>query len=209
MEIKKIIVGEIRTNCYIISQNDECFIVDPGDEINKITKNIDGYQLRFILLTHGHFDHVLAAEHLHEQFPEVPIYVCCEDADLLKSLAYQNRYSSRELKDLKLNLRKIKRDCELTFCGEKIKVIKTPGHSHGSVCYLIDGHLFSGDTLFYHTIGRTDFWTSNHEDMISSLKKLSKLPHNTKVYPGHGRLTTIAEELRYGYLPNEAQDTQV
>lgn len=200
MNIKKIIVGEIRTNSYIVSKNGKCFLVDPGDDAFAIIDAIKSDELLLILLTHGHFDHVLAIESLHKKFPTVPIYISGEDEHLLKELSKQNHYSSKEIKDMKICLKRVNEESEIIFIDEKIQVIKTPGHSHGSVCYLVNGNLFSGDTLFYHTIGRTDFWTSNHCDMISSLKKLTRLPKATKVYPGHGRITSIGEEAKNGYL---------
>jgi len=200
MHIKKIVVGEIKTNCYIISKGDKCFVIDPGDEFNKIIKETQKYELQFILLTHGHFDHVLAIEKIREIHRKVPVYISGEDEYLLRCLSEQNPYSSKELKDFKFAIKRINENTTLSFCGDKINIIETPGHSQGSLCYLINDNLFSGDTLFYRTIGRTDFWTSNHDDMIKSLKKLAALSENTKVYPGHGCMTTISEELTNGYL---------
>lgn len=200
IKIQTLKVGELSSNCYVASKNGKCFIVDPGDEAENIIKAIGKNKLDLILLTHGHFDHVLAVEPLHEKFPQVPIYMGEDDEDLLKELSEQNRYSTKELKDIKVAIKHISSGSKIIFEGEKIKVFETPGHSFGSVCYLIGDNLFTGDTLFYHTIGRTDFWTSDPLSMRNTLAKLAKLPKKIKVYPGHGRETTIKEELTNGYL---------
>jgi glyoxylase-like metal-dependent hydrolase (beta-lactamase superfamily II) len=200
MNIQKVVVGELRVNCYVVKSGSHCFVVDPGDESDKILNAIDGLVLDFILLTHCHFDHTLALEDLKFCYPKVPIYVTQDDKELLRNLSEQKPYSTKELKDFKLRVKNIEDNKVINFGKYKIKVIETPGHSHGSVCYLFDNNLFSGDTLFYHTIGRTDFWTSDPVKMRQSLKKLADLPEEVKVYPGHGPQTTIEEELKNGYL---------
>lgn len=200
IDIKKIIVGQLGASCYVIKQKIECVVIDPGDDVQKIINAIEGSNLRYILLTHGHFDHVLALEPLHEKFPNTPIYMGEDDEVLLRVLSEQNLYSNKALNDIKVTIKHIDEKKQLKLANTKIRVIETPGHSHGSLCYLIDGNLFSGDTLFYHTIGRTDFWTSDPIAMQDSLKILAKLPKTTKVYPGHGRTTIIEEELNNGYL---------
>ncbi len=200
MLIKKIKIGEIGTNCYIVKNSKRCFVIDPADEVDEIFRKIGRLNLEFILLTHGHFDHVLAVEDIHKKYPNIPVYIGKFDKELLRNLSEQKYYSTKELKDLSLSVRIVSDGDRIKFGDNKIKVIETPGHSFGSVCYLLGNHLFSGDTLFYHTIGRTDFWTSDPSSMQQSLKKLSKLPTKTKIYPGHGRSTTIAEEIQNGHL---------
>ena len=200
LKIDKITVGELKTNCYVVKSHKKCFLVDPGAQADKIIEAFGGCELLFILLTHCHFDHVLALEQIIDNYSRIKVYVHQADNELLKNLSQQRHYSRNTLKNLDIPVKRVKDNQTIKFEDYEITVITTPGHSHGSVCYLINDNLFSGDTLFYHAIGRTDFWTGDPVAMRKSLQKLARLPKNTLVLPGHGRPTTIQEELKSGYL---------
>ena len=200
MQIIKEIVGLVRTNCYIVKHGKDCFIVDPGDDAQRIIEDTHNCQLRFILLTHGHFDHVLALEAIEGQYPGTDIYIGKKDKELINHLSSQGFSINQHLKDIKMPIKTVRQGNTIAFGSHKIKVIDTPGHTEGSVCYLLNNLLFSGDTLFYHTIGRTDLPNSDPISMLDSLKKLADLSVETKVYPGHGPETTIKEEIRNGYV---------
>jgi glyoxylase-like metal-dependent hydrolase (beta-lactamase superfamily II) len=204
IKIEKVVVGSIETNCYIVSaKNDHTAVIDPGDEAGKIMaeiKKIRDLRLDYILLTHAHFDHVLAVDELKRKFPEAKIFIGQNDQEILANLSKQSYFLSQKVKDLVSPTETVQDGDVLNFAKDKIKVIETPGHTPGGVCYLIDGCLFSGDTLFYHSHGRTDLPTSNNDKMSKSLEKLAKLSENIRVFPGHGPETTIKEEKLLGFL---------
>jgi len=200
MDVRRIIVGPITTNCYIASFDGKCFLVDPGDEPSRILKEIGSMHLEFILLTHGHFDHVLALDEVCKAYPKAVVYISKNDQGLIKNLSAQTYFLGKEILDINTPAKAVGQGDKIKFAGETIKVISTPGHTSGSVCYLLNDTLFSGDTLFYHSIGRTDLPTSDDIDMLGSLKKLSSLPLETQVLPGHGQQTTIGEEVQNGFL---------
>ncbi|MBQ3067679.1 MAG: MBL fold metallo-hydrolase [Oscillospiraceae bacterium] len=198
MQVFRIFVGALRENCYIVSNaKNNTLVVDPGTEadliFNKLVQN--NLTLKTILLTHGHYDHIGAINELTAKTNCKTIYVGKEDIELLtdneKSMAATVNQDAVFLED------KILKIAEGTFKLEDldVEVIKTPGHTKGSVCYLINGILFSGDTLFRNGIGRTDFWGGNRAELEKSLKKLSKLPKDIIVCPGHGLKTRIGDEL--------------
>lgn len=198
MQVFRIFVGALRENCYIVSNaKNNTLVVDPGTEadliFNKLVQN--NLTLETILLTHGHYDHIGAINELTAKTNCKTIYVGKEDIELLtdneKSMAATVNQDAVFLED------KILKVAEGTFKLEDldVEVIKTPGHTKGSVCYLINGILFSGDTLFRNGVGRTDFWGGSSTELEKSLKKLSKLPKDTIVCPGHGLKTRIGDEL--------------
>lgn len=205
MKINQLVVGVCQTNCYIIYNKDtnEAMIVDPGDQAEDISMRYRmlGVVPKAILLTHGHFDHMMAAGKLKEEF-HIPIYAAEKEVPLLA--------------DARANLSAmwarpvcIKPDClvkegdELDICGFSITVIETPGHTIGGVCFYIPEEevLLSGDTLFCGSFGRTDFPTGSMSVLARSIReKLFQLPDVTQVYPGHESSTTIGYEKRYNPL---------
>jgi hydroxyacylglutathione hydrolase len=202
MNIQTIIVGSIKTNCYLISDKNNCFLIDPGGDAELIIDKlkIDNLQLDFILLTHGHFDHILALKELALAYPTAKICVSPKDGLMVSHLSSQAAMFGFRASDLNLNYAELKDGQEIEFAGQNIKVIETPGHTPGSVCYLMGNTLFSGDTLFYRSVGRTDLPGSSSAQLSESLIKLSKLLEATKVLPGHGPRTTIGQEKKRGYL---------
>ncbi|MBE5746280.1 MAG: MBL fold metallo-hydrolase [Clostridiales bacterium] len=192
MEIKKLVLGRLYTNCYFVINNDECIVIDSAtnsEEILEFAEKLN-VKIKAILLTHGHFDHCTACKQLQEN--NIKIYVSEHDGLVIenepKNMGLLKSYSFKP--DVLL-----KGDEELELIGLKIKVINTSGHTKGSVCYLINDVLFSGDTLFANgSYGRCDFYSGNFEDIKNSiLNRLFNLSDNIKVLPGHGEATTIKQ----------------
>ncbi|MFR8506774.1 MAG: MBL fold metallo-hydrolase [Peptoniphilus sp.] len=195
-KIMKLVVGELQENCFILfDENKDAFVVDPGGSSENIIEAIDKNELniKYILLTHGHFDHVGAVAALVKKF-KAPVYMSKDDRAFLES-PKEVRASSFgmqiEAADVDVF---VKEGDEIPFSEGTIKVIETPGHTLGSVCYLFENYLFAGDTLFNGSIGRTDFPESDHSLMIESLKKLKKLDDEIYVLSGHGPESQISYE---------------
>ena len=200
MEIKKMVLGMVGTNCYIVSnkETNEAIIIDPADNSDRLLQYLKdlNLELKGILLTHGHFDHILGLRGIVERV-NVPVY--CEESE--KEL----------LKDTYTNLSEVMgggpyafedaitvKDGELlNLASFQIKVLHTPGHTKGGACYLFENEkcMFSGDTLFFESVGRTDFPTGNHYELIKSIcDKIYIYEDNIIVYPGHGPETSIGYE---------------
>ncbi len=197
MIIKTIQVGELRTNCYIVASEKtrEAVIIDPGDEAEKIIGAIETEKFRPILIvnTHAHPDHVGANHELAEKYG-IAAALGEDGYKLIEDFKnYFEEFSGLKIKDL--SIEKLLKDGNVIEIGEiKLNVIKTPGHSKGSICLYGEGVLFSGDTLFAGTYGRTDVPGGSEEEMLGSIARLMELPDDTIVYPGHGGPTTISEE---------------
>ena len=194
--IKKIVSNDIiNMNVYLIIDENKCFIVDPGGNYDGIEKTIKELDLEVlgILLTHAHVDHT----YLIGKF-NVPIYLHEKEVEILKysNLSLYDSFSlDMPFNYLKLDLRKVKNNDEIKLNDKVIKVIHTPGHTKGSVCYLYENKLFSGDTLFKESCGRCDLPSGSEIDMAKSLVYLiDNLDENIKVYPGHDEATTIKYE---------------
>lgn len=195
-KIMKLVVGELQENCFILfDENKDAFVVDPGGSSENLIEAIDKNELniKYILLTHGHFDHVGAVAALVKKY-KAPVYMSKDDRAFLES-PKEVRASSFgmqiEAADVDVF---VKEGDEIPFSEGTIKVIETPGHTLGSVCYLFENYLFAGDTLFNGSIGRTDFPESDHSLMIESLKKLKKLDDEIYVLSGHGPESQISYE---------------
>ncbi len=188
MNITVLQLGMLQTNCYILSQMDRCLVIDPGGEPEVVLDFLEAHGLRpeAILLTHGHFDHVGGVRALAAE-TDCPVYLCEEDLALPSAMTsgplyYTNSYGEG--------------DC-FTLADMTFTVLHTPGHTPGSVCLRFGEHLFTGDTLFAGSCGRTDFPGSSPVAMKASLSRLAALEENLTVYPGHGETTTLDEEKRY------------
>ena len=195
------VVGPIQTNCYFLYREDtkECLIIDPGYEADKIEAYVQKKQLHVagILLTHGHFDHVEALKEVAEKY-NAPIYMNKNEIDFMKNDktvfgALPKKYNLVEDGDT------------LPFGDGVIKCIHTPGHTKGGMCYLYKDALFTGDTLFKGSVGRSDFIGGNFNELITSIKtKLMILDDNIKVYPGHMESSSIGfERLNNPFLKDE------
>jgi glyoxylase-like metal-dependent hydrolase (beta-lactamase superfamily II) len=207
------------TNCYLVAQSkeaDSLIAIDPGDEADVILRAIGNKKLEAIILTHGHYDHIGAVAELVDK-TAADVYTHVLEAENIKTnykeivegFAYftrlQNAKSNVEV-DLSFDNDKptishhINGTEFINIAGLELEVIHTPGHTPGGVCLYSakDGVLFSGDTLFLGTCGRTDFGGGSPQSMHDSLQLLSQLPKETVVYPGHGASTTINDELNRG-----------
>lgn len=203
MKIEAMVLGDVRTNCYLLinEETKEALVVDPADRADVIVRKLidEGLTLKAILLTHGHGDHILAAGDLKKQFG-VKVYAAKEEEALLSDAA-QNL--SKALFGIAVT---VKPDIllgdgqEFEAAGIRLRMLHTPGHTPGGCCYYQEEEkvLFSGDTLFCGSIGRTDFPGGSLSELVRSVKeKLLVLPEDVKVYPGHEEMTTIGHEKRY------------
>ncbi len=199
------VIGMVGTNCYLVYDADKsgAVLIDPAENAALLLNQCRelGLTPEAILLTHGHFDHIGAVSELLRAFP-VPVYAGRQEQPLLSdpqlnlSAAYGRPMTVKEP-------RLLEDGQEITLLGRQWKVIATPGHTAGSVCYYVEQErtLFSGDTLFCESYGRTDFPTGSGKLLTASVTgRLFALPEGTVVYPGHEAATTIGHEKRYNPL---------
>ena len=203
IKIQNFVLGMVSTNCYLVinEETGQCVLIDAAvysaetaDQIRK-----EGLELRGILLTLGHFDHIMGIDGFLKKFPGIPVYahreekVLLTDASMNASAEFGRQYTytgASYTEDGGI----------LEIAGLKFHVIHTPGHTIGGCCYYLPEEkvLFSGDTLFRESIGRTDFPTGNSSQLMRSVReKLFTLPEDTVVYPGHMEATTIGDEQKY------------
>ena len=199
MNIQKIVVGQLDVNCYIIYDysNSEALIIDPGDEPGKIIEFIDatGLQPKYILFTHAHYDHVCAVKELHDRYRAVIVMHEQEKTTyrMTAQLCISWGYDPEDFPEPE----KIVRDNDTILVGTiSFRIIHTPGHTPGSICILGENTLFSGDTLFKGSVGRTDLPGGDFGLLSQSLIKLTLLPPETRVLCGHSVETSIAQEIR-------------
>ena len=190
MQVTRLPLGVYQTNCYIIYEENaaSCCVLDPGGEAKKVLEfmNLRNLTLDAILLTHGHFDHVGAVKEIHEA-TGCKVYLCTEDLSMpakwtAGELFYTDAYGEGD---------------ELDLAGLHIRVLHTPGHTPGSVCLMVDDSIFSGDTLFAGSCGRTDLPGGDGDVILTSLRRLAQLEEDYTVYPGHSASTKLAREKQY------------
>ena len=186
MNIQTLPLGQLQTNCYILQGDGGVLVIDPGAQPERVLQCLGDRKLEAILLTHGHFDHVGGVKELVAE-TGCRVFLCEEELSLPRAMTDGELYYTDTYAD---------GDC-LTLAGLTFTVLHTPGHTPGSVCLCFDDAMFSGDTLFAGSIGRTDFPGSDPVKMVKSLIRLTDLRRNYKVYPGHGESTTLDEEKRY------------
>lgn len=198
MEIVNLFPGSFASNCYVLIAKGDAAVVDPSANADVILDTVEkhGATLRYVLLTHGHFDHILTLDALREK-SKAPAYIHKEDAEMLPdSEKNAFRYffgTSRAWRPAEQTL--LDGDT-LTLGGEEIRVMHTPGHSKGSVCYLCNGELLvTGDTLFDGNVGRSDLYGGDEAALVASLRKLSALPRDLRIYPGHGEHALLGASL--------------
>ena len=208
INIQRFEVNPLQENCYVVSDDSrECVIIDCGAYYDEESIAIDNYlrkqQLKpvHLLATHGHLDHNFGNAHLFRQYG-LKVEICAGDQQLVERLPQQAAaLFGMEISDDQPPVGRLLNDVDtITFGQHTLQVIATPGHSHGSCLFYCkeEGVVFSGDTLFRMSIGRTDFPEGSWQQMEQSLAKIAgTLPKDTVVYPGHGPQTTIADELQY------------
>lgn len=201
MKIEKLVLGQLKTNCYVISHNNTAIVIDPAcnGEIIEVLINKANCKLKAIFLTHGHQDHIGAVDYLYNKF-RCPIYAHYNERDIIEGLdASKVIHDIPSLKNVKVTVPVKYFDSEFTsydIDGIIVDAVFTPGHSEGSCVYVLRdcNRIFSGDTLFKDGIGRIDLPTSNKVAMKESLKLLQSFKDSCKVLPGHGSDTTIGYE---------------
>ncbi len=212
MKIDRLILGEYETNCYILRENDtakDCLIVDAGLEAGQLIDFLKEHKLNpvAVVLTHGHIDHIAGVAALRAEFADIKVYIHKVDAKMLTEAehnlsALAGVPFSADPADLFIEDGDV-----IEQAGIKLQVLHTPGHTPGGICLYSprplqkgrgskdEGIVFTDDTLFADSIGRTDFPNGSMSQLLNSIKeKLFTLPDETKVYPGHGPITTIARE---------------
>lgn len=194
MKVEIVRVGMFQTNCYLVYNDSEMLIIDPGASFKKIDEAISKHEnvkVVAILLTHGHFDHIGAADKLKEKY-NCPIIASKDDEKILRNIKYNSLAGFAA--EVESDIDWIEKD-ELNIGSINVKVLFTPGHSAGSVMYIIDNKLFSGDTLFRLSVGRTDLYSGSSYLLRESLQQLYNLDRDMIVYPGHEGSTTVGFEL--------------
>ncbi|MFZ7112646.1 MAG: MBL fold metallo-hydrolase [Desulfatiglandales bacterium] len=180
--LRKLVVGPYQTNCYILGckTTGEGIVIDPGDDVIRITHEISRIRLviRYILFTHGHVDHTGGALEL-QRIVKAPLFIHAQDASGLQKRPDGHLYEGQEIR----------------VGSYTLKILHTPGHSPGGVCIHAPGAVFTGDTLFAGSVGRTDFPGGNHSALVTGVvEKIFPLGDDLRVYPGHGPASTIGRE---------------
>lgn len=193
MKVESFITSPIGTNTYLVSENGRGILIDVGSDGEDLYLYAlkEGITLEAVLLTHGHFDHANGCAELQQK--GIKIYIHEADAEKLYTYKGMAAFAGVKLNAFKAD--EFVTDGEtLSLMGKKINVLHTPGHSKGSVCYVIDDSVFCGDTLFCGSYGRYDFYDGDLNELKNSAKKIFSLNGDYKLYPGHGEFSTLDEE---------------
>ncbi len=199
MNIERLVLGSLKANCYIVYNDEtkEAAIFDPADNGEKIADEIkkEGLNLKYIIITHAHCDHIMALDYVKEKFPDSKICIGKYEAEALNDdyLSLCVHFGVRApLKKADILIS----DGDVLYLGsESLKFLHTPGHTKGGICAFTDDFVISGDTLFFESVGRCDFPGGNMKELIKSIKeKLFSLPDKLTVYPGHNEASTILHE---------------
>lgn len=201
MQIETLTLGPIQANCYIVTdeKTKDAVVIDCGEYTQELEEKLSDKSLKYILLTHGHYDHILGVYDLKEAHPEAQIVIHKEEAykltDDLPSFAHEMMPGVQKYVPADIT---VEEGDKITFGGTEITVIHTPGHSKGGVCYFVEEErtIFTGDTLFCLTVGRMDFFDSSEDEMLESITRLYNMPGDYEIYPGHNRATTMEYEKR-------------
>lgn len=203
MKINQYVVGPVQTNCYFVinDETNELIVVDPGESGKRLAEiaKENGFKPVAILLTHGHFDHITGVDAFASEFDNIPVYIHEKEKETLTDPEMNASWMAGGSKTFEVT-DYLKDEQELDLAGFHIRVLFTPGHTPGGCCYYFpyEEVLFSGDTLFCQSVGRTDFKGGSMSELVRGIKeKLMVLPERTTVYPGHNELTSIEEERMY------------
>ena len=201
MEISVLRLGEIVTNCYIFREENgkKCGVIDPGDQGEMVAAWLKGRELEpeAVLLTHGHFDHILGIPGLRKEWPSLPVY--CHPADLGEGDAARVFGQSFPTVRSFGNVLPYREGDTVTVAGCSLEVLETPGHTPGSVTLRAGNVLFTGDTLFAGSMGRTDLPGGDEGQIMKSLRRLSELEGDYEVLPGHEKPSTLEQERESNY----------
>ena len=193
MEIHELVVGPLKTNCYIVTSDmNHAVIIDPGFDAEKIAAKIRelGAKPKFMLLTHGHFDHIGAVNALKKTFPEMKSVILAEDEDICLNPGLINNEIGVVTKPDMLFA-----DGDIVKLDDlDLKFMATPGHTKGCACSIVEDKIFTGDTLFSRGYGRTDLYGGSTRDMKMSLKKIGAIEGDYEIYPAHGPHSTLKTE---------------
>ncbi len=196
--VRSVTTGPFQENTYLVGleKSNECIVIDPGDEPEVLRKEIDSFGVPLAMVcTHAHLDHLGAVRDLKKMY-DCPVYIHKKDASVLDWYEESLKFFGLDPKPKPEIDEWITSEDDLTFHDLTLKVLHTPGHTPGSTCFEIMGHLFSGDTLFAGTVGRTDLPGGDWNELNASLTKIIKsLPKDTIVHSGHGPDTTLKVEI--------------
>lgn len=199
MIIKKFVVGDIANNNYLLIEGKEALLVDCTDTIPELDSTLKEYKaiLKKVLITHGHFDHIKGVKKLQDNY-KITVYMHEADKEIVENTnSFLGMVGMPSIDIPKIDVYLKDRD-KIKFANKKFEVIHLPGHTPGGVGYKIDNMIFSGDTIFLGTVGRTDLPGGDFEQLKSSIKeKLFTLDENTTIYTGHGADTTVGQEKKY------------
>jgi glyoxylase-like metal-dependent hydrolase (beta-lactamase superfamily II) len=201
MKIEVLTVGMFAMNCYLIidTTTSEAIFIDPGDEAERLIKKAEAeeVEVKFIVNTHCHIDHIAEVHKIQDHF-NIPFFIHKNEVEMLNILPEQANMFGLENPKIPKVTSYITEGDPIKFGTITGKVLNTPGHSPGGISLLFDNHVFVGDSLFMDSIGRTDLYMANYEQLMESIKtKLLRLEDDVEVLPGHGPATTIGREKRY------------
>lgn len=204
IKIKQFIAGQLENNMYLVMDEDtkKAVLIDATELIPEIPDTVKqlGADVQYILLTHGHFDHIMGLNDLKKEL-NAEAMICKDDLVISDNINEFTRLFNWPDSKPPVYEKYLKDGDVITVGNMNIKVIHTPGHTEGGVCYLIEDNLFSGDTLFRGSVGRTDLFGGDFSKLSDSIKnKLFKLDNDIKVFPGHGPMTTIGYEKKHNEI---------
>lgn len=205
--ITRFIIGPLATNTYVLLSRDQAVIIDSGGDMKEVIEFLKskGAKPKYFIATHGHFDHVLGVKQLKSEFPSLIFLLNEKDIELVKNAKNTANRFGISISDIPLPDSYVKEGDKIQLGEEELRILETPGHTMGSICILAGNAIFTGDTLFAGTVGRTDLGGSA-ELLKRSLDRLKSLPDDLIVYPGHGEFTYLGyEKISNPFLTGEIE----